>query len=212
MNRANHKPRIGFLLSGGGTTFENLMENIRDGKVDAEVAVVISSRKDAFGLKRAEKWGVPTRTVESRKFKNDSQAFSAEIARNLDEYKVDWVIMGGFMCFFVIPAQYQHKVVNVHPALLPAFGGKGMYGEKVHDAVLAYGAKFTGCTVHFVDNDAYDHGPIIMQKVVPVTDDDTEETLAAKVQAAEREIYPAAIQLLVTGRLKLENRHVRIIK
>jgi phosphoribosylglycinamide formyltransferase 1 len=148
--------------------------------------------------------------IEKKKFK-DSETFSKAIYEALAPYKPDLICLAGFMSLLKIVPAYQNRVVNVHPALLPAFSGKGFYGHHVHEAVLKNGCKVTGCTVHFVD-DQYDHGPIILQKEVGVLPDDTVESLAARVQAAEREAFPQAIQLIADGRLKIiEGRRVEIV-
>ena len=120
-----------------------------------------------------------------------------------------YVVMGGFLSYVPIPPDFENRVLNIHPALIPAFCGHGFYGHHVHESVLAYGAKVSGCTVHFVDNQ-YDHGPVILQKVVPVLDDDTPDTLAARVFDAECEAYPEALNLLASGRVTVEGRRVRV--
>ncbi|HYG77944.1 MAG TPA: phosphoribosylglycinamide formyltransferase [Planctomycetota bacterium] len=189
------KLRLAVLLSGSGTTLENLFEQQAAGRLSTEIVVVVSSRADAFGLERARRRDVPAVVIEKKKYK-DAHAFSSRIFEAIAPYKPDLVVLAGFMSLLKIPEAYKNKVINVHPALLPAFGGKGFYGHHVHEAVLKHGCKITGCTVHYVD-DQYDQGPIIAQKAVPVLPDDTPDTLAARVQAAEREIYPEAIQQIV---------------
>jgi phosphoribosylglycinamide formyltransferase 1 len=201
--------KLAVLLSGSGTTLENLFEKRAEGMLDAEVAVVVSSRADAFGLERAKNHGVPGITVERKKFPS-AEPFSATLFSAIAPYKPDLIVLAGFMSLLRIPPQFEQRVVNVHPALLPAFGGKGYYGHKVHEAVLKHGCKISGCTVHFVDNE-YDQGPIILQKAVPVLAGDTVDALAARVQEAERELYPQAIQLLAQGRLKIKDRRVEIV-
>jgi phosphoribosylglycinamide formyltransferase 1 len=204
------KLRLAVLLSGSGTTLENLFVQRDAGKLNADIVAVLSSRADAFGLERAKRHGVPALLVEKKKFK-DCETFSKAIFQALAPYKPDLICLAGFMSLLKIGPGYQNRVVNVHPALLPAFSGKGFYGHHVHEAVLKDGCKVTGCTVHFVD-DQYDHGPIILQKEVGVLPDDTVESLAARVQAAEREAFPQAIQLIADGRLKIiEDRRVEIV-
>ena len=199
--------KLAVLLSGNGSTLENLFEKIDAGKLDAEIAVVLSSRADAFGLERARKRGVPALTVARKAFK-DADEFSRAVYTAFAPYKVELLCHAGFMCMLRIPPEFENRVVNVHPALLPAFGGKGFYGHHVHEAVLKHGCKISGCTVHFVDNQ-YDSGPIIAQSAVPVLDDDTAVSLGARVQQAERELYPAAIQLIAERRLEIVNRVVK---
>ncbi len=144
-----------------------------------------------------------------RKQYEDTPAFSYAVWDEIRAAQADLVVMAGFMSLIEIPPDYENRVVNVHPGLIPAFCGKGMYGHHVHEAVIAYGAKVSGCTVHFA-NARYDEGPIIMQGVVPVYDDDTPESVAERVQAKERGIYPKAIQLIAEGRVRVDGRHVRI--
>ena len=200
---------LAVLLSGGGTTLQNMLDRIDAGTLDAKVSVVISSRADAYGLERARKKNIPAVAVSSHKHK-DFEALSAAIADELDKRPVDLVVMAGFMCLFRMPEKFIGRAMNIHPALIPAFCGKGYYGHHVHKAVLEYGAKVSGCTVHFADNE-YDHGPVILQKTVPVLDDDTPDTLAARVFEKECEAYPEAIQLFAEGRLKIDGRKVRVL-
>ena len=157
--------KLGFLLSGSGSTYDNMMEKLQDLGTPAKMAVVISSRPDVYGVVRAKKSGVPVHIVEYKKYNNDIEEYSRAITKILEEYQVELVIMGGFMSFYQIPEKYIHRVMNVHPALIPAFCGKGMYGHKVHEAVYQSGVKVTGCPVHFVDNE-YDNEPILDQSPV----------------------------------------------
>lgn len=201
--------RVAVLLTGAGTTLENLFQKRDAGQLDVDIVAVISSRADAYGLERARKRNIPTHVVERKKFVLPED-FSAAIFETLTPYKVDLVVLAGFMSLLKIPDAYTHRVINIHPALLPAFGGKGYYGNKVHESVLKTGCKLTGCTVHFVDNE-YDQGPIVAQRSVPVHADDSVEILAARVQAAEREVYPEAIQWIAKGRIKVDGRVVKVI-
>lgn len=201
--------RVAVLLSGSGTTLENLFEKRDAGKLSVDIVVVVSSRADAYGLERARRRGVPALVVERRKHK-ETDEFSAAVFGAITPHKPDLVCLAGFMSRLRIPTGYEGRVVNVHPALLPAFGGKGFYGHHVHEAVLRAGCKVTGCTVHFVDAE-YDHGPIIAQRAVSVTAGDTVESLAARVQAAERELYPEAIQLIAEGRLRRRDNIVNTV-
>jgi formyltetrahydrofolate-dependent phosphoribosylglycinamide formyltransferase len=201
--------RLGVLLSGSGRTLENFFDHIRDGKLDAEVAVVIGTNAEVYGLVRADNHGVPQAVVNPSDYR-DTDAFSGALCEALDPCDVDLVCLAGFMFFWKIPPEYRGRVINIHPALIPAFCGKGMYGHHVHEAVINYGAKVSGCTVHFADN-IYDHGPIILQRVVDVSEDETPDSLAAKVFEQECIAYPQAIQLFGEGRLKIEGRRVRIL-
>ena len=200
---------LAVLLSGSGRTLQNFLDRIRAGKLDARVRLVISSRADACGLERAKAAGVPAVLIASRKYR-DGDSMSEAISGELDRWPVDLVAMAGFMCLFRMPEKFIGRAMNIHPALIPAFCGKGMYGHIVHEAVLAQGCKVTGCTVHFADNE-YDHGPIISQRVVPVLDGDTPDSLADRVFEQECEAYPEAINLFADGRLRVEGRRVAVL-
>ena len=201
--------RLAVLLSGSGSTLQNLLDRFAAGTLDAEVACVVASRADAYGLERARNAAVPSRAVVRKEFP-DTAAFSEAVWREVDAHDVGLVVLAGFMCLLTVPPKYTNRIMNVHPSLIPAFCGQGMYGDRVHRAVLDYGAKLTGVTVHFVD-EHYDNGPIILQQGVPVEEGDTPETLAARIQATEREVYPQAIQLFAEDRLRVEGRRVRIL-
>jgi formyltetrahydrofolate-dependent phosphoribosylglycinamide formyltransferase len=162
-----------------------------------------------FVLERARKAELKIAVVDRCGFAICSD-FSRRVFDLMDEAKVDLVCMAGWLCLLDLPQRYQGRVMNIHPALLPSFGGRGMYGRKVHEAVLAHGCKISGCTVHFVDG-AYDTGPIIIQRACPVLEDDTPESLAHRVFEEEKIAYPQAIQLFQQGRLRIEGRRVRII-
>lgn len=192
---------LAVLISGGGTTLKNLIEKIADGKLSAEIKLVISSRPDARGLEFAKEAGIPSFVVNRKEFKS-TQEFSDRITEILRAHSPELIVFGGFLCLYKFPPEFQGRIINIHPALLPSFGGKGMYGDHVHEAVLKSGAKVSGCTVHFVD-EIYDHGPIIAQRVVPVLPDDTVETLRNRVQAVERELYPEVINWFAQGRVRL---------
>ena len=211
----NNQPcRIAVLLSGGGTTMVNLEEHIRSGAVQGEICIVVSSRKNVLGLERAETLGLPTAVLSRKPFKKkgifDSAAYSRALIDLLVPYKPDLVVMAGFMTRLDKSMTDRFDVLNVHPALLPNFGGEGFYGHHVHEAVLAAGAKLSGATVHFADAE-YDHGPIVLQEAVPVLEDDTPDTLAERVQACERRIYPKAVALYAEGRLERQGNRVRVL-
>jgi len=161
-------------------------------------------------LQIAEKAGIPTVVFEREEFPSDG-AYGEAIFSLCRESNVDFVAMAGFLKLAPVPEDFAGRVVNIHPSLIPAFCGHGMYGHRVHQAVLDYGAKVTGVTVHFVDNE-YDQGPIIWQQPVPVFQDDTAETLAARVFETEKDAYPHVLKLLASGKVKLEGRHVTIAK
>jgi phosphoribosylglycinamide formyltransferase-1 len=200
---------IGVLLSGSGTTLQNLLGRAAQGTLPAQVRCVVSNRADAFGLERARRAGIPAYAVE-RKACASREEQSQRLLAHLEGHGAELACMAGFLSLLHIPPAWAGRVMNVHPALLPAFGGKGYFGLRVHEAVLQAGVKLTGCTVHFADNE-YDHGPIILQRAVEVAEDDTPESLQARVMEAEREAYPEAIRLYAQGRLKLEGRRVRVL-
>ena len=200
--------RLAVLISGGGTTLRNLIDAIAAGQLDAQIELVVSSNAEARGLQFAREAGIPTATFERRGF-GSLEAFSEAIFAACRAIAPDLIVMGGFLKLVVIPPDFENRVVNIHPALIPAFCGKGFHGQRVHEAVLDYGAKLSGCTVHFVDNQ-YDNGPILLQRAVPVRDDDTPETLAARVFQAECQAYPEALRLIGQGRVAIDGRRVRI--
>jgi formyltetrahydrofolate-dependent phosphoribosylglycinamide formyltransferase len=200
--------KVAILLSGSGTTLQNILDLSATDQLDAKVVCVASSRADAFGLTRAEEAGVPNKAFPRKDF-DSVDAFGEAIWNFVDEYEPDLVVLAGFMSLLPVPQRYLGRIMNVHPALIPSFCGQGMYGHHVHQAVLDYGAKLSGVTVHFVD-EQYDNGPIILQSAVPVLEDDTADSLAERIQAEERNLYPQAIQMYAEGRLKLDGRQVHI--
>ncbi len=200
--------RLAVLLSGSGTTLQNILDHIDRGELDAEVVCVVSSRAGVFGLERARKHGIPALLV-SRKEAGSGETFNRQIWEAVRAHQADLVVLAGFMSLLEVPEDFANRILNVHPALIPAFCGAGMYGHHVHEAVLAYGAKISGATVHFV-NSEYDRGPIVLQESVPVLEGDTPDSLAERVQAKERELYPKAIQLFAEGRLEVRGRVVHI--
>lgn len=200
--------RLGFLISGGGRTLVNIADRIESRGLGAAIELVVASRETIPGVSRARERGLDVRVINAE---TDGPRASADAAINraFAEAGVDLICMGGYMKYFVVGERFAHRVINIHPALLPSFGGKGMFGDRVHAAVLAHGCKVSGCTVHFVDEE-YDHGPIIVQKTCEVREDDTVESLAARVFALECEAYPEAIALIAAGRVAIEGRCVRI--
>ncbi len=199
---------VAVLLSGEGTSLENLCERIDAGEVPARVVVVIASKQEAGGLERARRRGIHAVAIP-RRAHPDARAFNDALHAELARHPVDLVALLGFLSIFELRGKYEGRTLNVHPALIPAFSGPGWYGRRVHEAVLGAGVKVSGATVHFAD-ERYDHGPIILQESVIVRDDDTPETLAARVQAVERRLVPEAIRLFAEGRLKLEGQRVKV--
>lgn len=206
---AKTKPiRLGVLISGGGRTMLNILESIDKGRLNARIAVVISSRSTVPGVERAKKAGMTVKIVRKKDFQNVDE-FSKRMEEELVTADVDLVVQGGWLCLWRIPQRYINRVMNIHPALLPSFGGKGMWGRHVHQAVLKTGCKISGCTVHFCTNE-YDKGPIILQRCCDVKDDDMPETLAARVFEQECIAYPEAIELFGQGRLLVKDGRVKI--
>lgn len=185
---------VAVLISGGGTTLRNLIEQVRKGELPIEIRLVISSSAAAAGLGFAAEAKIPWLVVEKGKGQS-AAAYSEAIFGPCRDAQVRYVAMGGFLKHVLIPEDFAGRVLNIHPSLLPSFGGKGMYGLRVHEAVLAAGVATSGCTVHFVDNE-YDHGPILLQRQVPVLAGDTPQKLQARVFAAECEAFPAALRQL----------------
>lgn len=196
----SHPLRLGVLISGGGTTLQNLAEVIARGELDARIACVIASNATCGGIERASRLGMPVHVV-TRKDCGSLESFSERIAHVLRHHSVQLALMAGFLSLWQIPEDFTGRVMNIHPALLPKHGGKGMHGEHVHAAVLAAKEKESGCTVHFADN-TYDTGPTIVQKSVPVHPNDTPETLAARIFEQECVAYPEAIRLYIKRQKK----------
>lgn len=197
--------RIGVLASGGGTNLQAIIDCCQDGSLAAEIAIVIANNPDAGALARAGRAGIPTRCVNHRDFAG-REAFDAALVEGLRAAGVELVVLAGFMRIItpVMLAAFPQRIINIHPALLPAFPGL-----HVQQQALDYGARFSGCTVHFVDG-GVDTGPIIIQAVVPVLAEDTADTLAARILEQEHRIYPRAIQLFAEGRIKVDGRRVTI--
>lgn len=204
------KLRLGVLVSGGGSNLQSIIDNCESGYLPADVVIVISSKEGAYALERAKKHNIPSTVIIPKNYKNREE-YEDEMIKILNSYNVDLVILAGYIKVLSpkLVRAFQGRIMNIHPALIPSFCGEGYYGKKVHKAVLDYGAKITGVTVHFVDEGA-DTGPIILQRAVNVKEDDTPETLAARVLEQEHKIYPDAIKLFAEGRLEINGRRVKI--
>ncbi len=202
------KLRLGILLSGGGRTMTNIQQEINTGRLNAEIVLVISSLSTVKGINRAKTIGLEPVVVRKKDYAGIEE-FSNTLEKYLDEAKVDMVVQAGWLCLWQIPKQYENRVMNIHPALLPSFGGQGMWGHHVHEAVLAAGCKVSGCTVHFCTNE-YDAGPIIVQRTCEVKSDDDADTLAGRVFEQECLAYPEAIRLFAEDRLSVKNGIVLI--
>ena len=196
---------IGVLVSGRGTNLQAIIDAIKEGKIAGEIKVVVSDNPDAYALKRAQQYHIATRYIHFKEFKN-REDYDKEIIKTLKENKIELVVLAGYMRilspYFI--RTYKNKIINIHPALLPSF--PGLHAQ---EQAVEHGVKISGCTVHFVD-EGVDSGPIILQKAVEVSDDDTEESLAEKILKEEHQIYPRAIQLFSEGRLMIKGRRVFI--
>jgi formyltetrahydrofolate-dependent phosphoribosylglycinamide formyltransferase len=199
---------LAVLISGSGSTLQNLIDQIAARALDAQIVTVIASRPDLPGIQRAIDAKLPCHVVDRRTFE-DCASFSERVFAHIDDAGADLVCCAGWLCLLDIPPRHHQRVMNIHPALLPSFGGKGMFGERVHRAVIEHGCKISGCTVHFVDA-TYDTGPIITQRACPVLDNDTPATLARRVFEEEKIAYPEAIRLFAAGRLTVNGWRVQI--
>lgn len=205
-HRGASKPRVAILISGRGSNMVALVEAAKADDFPAEIAVVISNRADAAGLARAAKEGVPTVTIDSKSFGKDRAAFEAKLQSALEDHRIELICLGGFMRLFTaefVQAWYG-KMLNIHPSLLPSFPGLDPHGQ-----ALSAGVKVSGATVHFVTPET-DAGPIVMQGVVEVRDDDTPETLSKRILTIEHQIYPNALRLLARGKLRLDGAVCRL--
>jgi phosphoribosylglycinamide formyltransferase-1 len=202
--------RLAVFASGGGTNFQAILDAVDRGTLPAEPVCCVSNVPDAGALERAERAGVPTAVVPPGDY-DDPAAFGDALLDVLSAHDVTFVALAGYM--IKVPANvveaYRGRMTNVHPALLPAFGGQGMYGMHVHQAVIEYGAHWSGATVHLVDEE-YDQGPIVLQEPVPVYPDDTPQALADRIKTVEHRLYPDALRLFAEGRVDVQGRTVRI--
>jgi formyltetrahydrofolate-dependent phosphoribosylglycinamide formyltransferase len=201
--------KLAVLISGSGTTLQNFIDEIGMGRLDARIGPVIASRGGIGGIEKAERAGLAPHIVDRKEF-DSVESFSERVFKLCDDAAVDLICMAGWLSLVKIPPRYAGRIMNVHPALLPGFGGKGMYGRHVHGAVIEAGCKVSGCTVHFVD-DEYDHGPIILQRTCPVEEDDTPAILAHRVFEEEKLAYPHGIRLFQERRLVMQGRRVRVL-
>jgi len=199
----NDRPvRLGVLISGGGTTLLNFLDCIQQATLHAEIPLVISSQADCKGVDRAKAAGLECLVIQRRDFSSIAE-FSEAVFAELRSRQVDLATMAGYLSLLTIPDDFLHRVLNIHPSLIPAFCGKGMYGHHVHEAVVERGAKISGCTVHFADNQ-YDHGPIVLQRSVAIPDDATANDVGSLVFEQEEIAYPEAIRRVISGRLAID--------
>ena len=210
MKDSLRKLSIGIFASGRGSNFQAILNAIEGGHLKAEITLLISNKNDAGVISIAGKYSIPIAVIIKKEYPS-REHFVRAILSALKQHGVDLVLLAGYMKRIPpeVVAAYRNRILNIHPALLPSFGGKGMYGHYVHEAVLSTGCKVTGVTVHIVD-DVYDHGPIVAQRCVPVEDNDTPETLAARVLMVEHKIYSEVLQLFVEGRIKVRGQKVFI--
>ena len=189
------KLRLAVLISGSGSTLDNLLRRIDQDKIAAEVVLVISSKADAGGLQFAAQRDIPIEIIQRSVFENALEFCTANFLA-IAQHSIDLVVMGGYLQHLLIPEDFENRVINIHPSLIPAFCGKGFYGLRVHQAAIDFGVKISGCTVHFVD-DQYDHGPIIAQASCEVFADDKAEDLQQRVGQLERDLLPKVIASFV---------------
>ena len=202
----SEKPSIAVLISGSGSNLQAIIDASERGEIPCRVGIVISNKADAYGLVRAEKHGIPTAVVDHKKF-STREEFDAKLVEIIRRTGAELVCLAGFMRVLtpVFVHAFPNRILNIHPALLPSFPGTHGPGQ-----ALSYGVRFSGCTVHFLD-EGVDTGPVIVQAVVPLYDDDTEETLAARILVQEHRIYPMAIRLFFSGKLRVEGRRVKVL-
>lgn len=200
---------IAVLISGGGTTLRNLLEQFDQKRLNVDFRVVISSKAKAAGLAFAQQRNIANEVISKRGYSTPAEHSDAVFSL-MRSRGVELVVMGGYLDYVLIPDDFTNRVVNIHPSLIPAFCGHGFYGLRVHQAVLDYGAKLSGCTVHYVDNQ-FDHGPIIAQRACPVMHDDTAESLQARVFQLECQLYPETIQAIAEGRVLANDRNIRVL-
>ncbi|TCO74795.1 phosphoribosylglycinamide formyltransferase [Marinisporobacter balticus] len=204
------KISIAVFVSGGGTNLQTIIDHIEKDNIDGEIKIILSSKENAYALERGKKHGIEGCYIGKKNYP-DLKERSRKITEILKEKKIDLIVLAGFMSILdkEIVQMYKNRIINVHPSLIPSFCGKGYYGEKVHEAVLSYGVKVTGATVHFVD-EGTDTGPVILQKAVQVKADDTVASLSKRVLAVEHEILPLAVELFCEGKLEVIGRRVTL--
>jgi phosphoribosylglycinamide formyltransferase 1 len=200
--------KIAVLISGNGSNLQSIIDNVKSGKLACSIEAVISDKPNVFGLERAQTEGIKTYAFDRKIYGNNLSKSILEALEN----KVDFIVLAGFLSVLSgeLLNKFRNKIINIHPALIPSFCGSGMYGIKVHERAIEYGVKFSGCTVHFVD-DGTDTGPIILQKTVPVYSNDSAKELQARVLEKEHEALVEVLQLLIEDRIRVEGRKVEII-
>ncbi|MGJ0846191.1 formyltetrahydrofolate-dependent phosphoribosylglycinamide formyltransferase [Tissierella praeacuta DSM 18095] len=202
--------KIGVLISGGGTNLQSIIDNIENGNINGEIKLIISNRKDAYGLTRGKDAGIESIYLD-RKLFNSEEEYNLYLIKELKKRDIELIVLAGYLKVLSkeFIEEFSGRIINIHPSLIPSFCGKGYYGEKVHQGVLDYGVKITGATVHFVD-EGTDTGAIILQDIVYVDNEDTVETLKEKVLKIEHKLLVQAVKLYCSGRISVEGRKVII--
>jgi len=202
--------KIGVLISGSGTNLQSLIDNVESRNINGEISVVISNKKDAYGLERAQKYKIDAVYLNPKNY-GSSEEYNDAIIEELEKRGVSLVVLAGYLKILSekFIKSYRNRIINIHPSLIPSFCGKGYYGIKVHEAAIDYGVKVSGATVHFVDEEA-DTGPIILQEAVYVDGDDTKETLQKKILKVEHKLLPTAVKYFCDGRIEVQKRKVKI--
>ena len=203
--------KIGVLISGGGTNLQAIIDNIENGCINGKIQLIISNRKDAYGLERGKKAGIESLYVNPKNFTNTDE-YNLRLIKEFKDRDVDLVVLAGYLKILSSEfiQEFRNRIINIHPSLIPSFCGDGYYGERVHKAVLDYGCMVTGATVHFVD-EGTDTGPIILQRCVEVEDDETVQSLQKKVLKVEHEILVNAVRLYCDNLISVEAKHVKIL-
>lgn len=201
--------RIGVPISGNGTNLQAIIDGVNNGDINGEIGLIISNRIDAYGLIRGKKAGIESIYIDPNEF--DDISYNKKLIQEFEKRDVELIVLAGFLKILSTEfiKAYKNRIINIHPSLIPSFCGKGFYGDRVHQAVLDYGVKYTGATVHFV-NEKADDGPIILQKAIPVDEHDTLDTLKEKVLKVEHEILVKAVKLYCEDRLSIDGRKVNI--
>ncbi|MGN9163893.1 phosphoribosylglycinamide formyltransferase [Tissierellaceae bacterium HCP3S3_D8] len=202
--------KIGVLISGGGTNLQALIDNIEEGNIDGEISLIVSNREDAYGLERGRLAGIETMYLDPKKY-DTPEEYDLKLIEEFKKREIDLIVLAGYLRILTktFIGEFKGKIINIHPSLIPSFCGDGYYGDRVHRAVLEYGCKITGATVHFVD-EGTDTGPIILQEVIKVEEDDDVDSLKQKVLNIEHEILSKAVKLFCEGRIVLEGRNAKI--
>lgn len=202
--------KIGVLISGGGTNLQSIIDNVKNGVINGEIKLIISNKEEAYGLIRGRNAGIESIYLDRKSFASEEE-YNRELVREFKKRDIELIVLGGYLKVLSreFIQEYKGRIMNIHPSLIPSFCGKGYYGERVHQGVLDYGVKVTGATIHFVD-EGTDTGPIILQEIVYVDNDDTVDTLKEKVLKIEHKLLVQAVKLYCENRLIIEDRKVII--